>query len=940
MSSRIKKDLRNLLPEWLLAGALVTLPLWLLGTLGWSIDEIVPIHLLMLAIGTSWLGAGIMGKDVALGILSFSLAHSESRGLLWLEKLRTVLIQVGVILILSSLCLGWLSATTVAKTTGPLPLTWRLDVLVGMSLVVGVASVGGGIFYSLVLRSYQGAFWLTLLSPMAIAVILIFPMILSPVSVVPDGYWTLVVIVILAFGVTLGILGRTRFLRWQDLGAWGGDIWLSTRSSDSASVTRGAPTRRYRPLLGLVRKELWFYQLNLLVAVALLLLYIAGASIYDPATQSPGAAALLASFARALLLVFLPLAIGAISISEERRLKVDQWQRVLPSSMAFQWIVKVGMVYLVTVVSTVIVPLVVDSFFREFWSRFAEGMVAFYWVAIIVPILAATLGLYASSFSNSYLVALGSSVVVFLIGIGTFYLGMVGILSAVQPNGMAFPQLLFVSVLFLLGMPLLLALSYYNYRTFRSFKSLVFSNGSSWMAMFTVAVIATQLIYARAWERFTYRPPNPGVAVVDHEVQPTIISGSWVTVLAPDGSLWTSEHHRAWSLNEDLSSKLMIRIGDAGVWTRAFGTSRNVYMIHRNGSLFRSKKWGRNSLQVEPVIDPDPDLSWSQVVGGLGTAPVIARKSDGSLWQWMENEDDSISELEPYLPNMRWKSITQKFGLYVGVGLDGSMWAWGFTQGYADPVLRHPLVDKISKEVALLFPSSGLPDFQEEEVRRLVDSVAPLLEEQGIDITNLEDSMASARYRSARYKEEKVYTVPYQVGTRSDWQSVRFYGRFPLSVRGGKGAVLNGFLVGTRSDGSIWAPASVAPLSWRKDPGSRLGSSFVELNFDATPIQMEYGQSMTGMELVMLSPTGSLALLPAIRNRLDFTETATRLSERSNWISFERDNFSIIGLSADGLLWHGGPYPMVGNPGKFLPLVVPASRKLRPVFDLNTGETM
>ena len=946
MSPRIKKDLRNLMPEWVLAGILATIPLFALRSFGWSIGEIVPIHLLMLAIGCSWLGSAIIGKDVSLGILAFSFAHAESRALLWREKFRTLMILFGVILTGSIASLGMLSNAAASELAAPLPLELRFQVLVALSLVISVACAGGGIFFSLVLRSYQGAFWLTLLSPFAIAVVLIFPILLSSIPVLPKAYWGFVAFVTFAYGIILGVLARKQFLNWQDLGQWGGDIWFSPRSTNSSSKSQRKQIRRYRPLFGLARKELSLQQLNLVVAFALLVLYVAGAGIYNPVTQSPGEAALLAGFARALLLVFLPLAIGAISISEERRLKVDQWQQVLPSSSSYQWLVKVGMVYLVTAVSTVLAPLAFDSLFQEFWSRVAIETKTLYWIAIAVPFLAATLGLYASSLSNSYLVALGSSVVVSLLGIGAYYLGVEAILSAIVPNGMAIPQLLFVSLLLLLGLPLLWALSFYNYRTVRSLKPLIASNGTSWLVIFVVSVLATQLIYARAWERFTYRPPNPGAPINTQDVEPTIISGTWVTVLAPDGTLWTSQHHRNWNQNKENRSQLMIQIGERSAWIRAYSSLRNFYSLNRNGTLYRIPKWSPESIQPLPVPDPQPETTWQSVIGGAGHSPVIAIKSDGSLWQWMENEDRSISNPIPYLPDTRWRSVARDGYFFVGIRMDRTLWAWGVKSGFtsSSSVLQNTIIAKITNESNLLFPSQGLPEFEDERVKRAVDEFGPLLEQLEIDITDLENRTARSQFTQARYDEEKAFETPYQVGARTDWDSVRFSGRIVLTGYKNNRTHLNNVLIGTRSDGSIWAPTEGTPIPWRADKTSQSSEPFIQIDPDAVPKQIKYDLGLTGEELTLLTSTGNLAINPVAREgkvRLPSFEAGPKaLSDRTDWISFAKDNYSIIALSADGLLWHSGPWPMKGRPGKILPFLVPSSSKLRPVFDFKTGKAM
>ena len=260
------------------------------------------------------------------------------------------------------------------------------------------------------------------------------------------------------------------------------------------------------------------------------------------------------------------------------------------------------------------------------------------------------------------------------------------------------------------------------------------------------------------------------------------------------------------------------------------------------------------------------------------------------------------------------------------------------------PTLQNPFLNSIFIESALLFPSQGLPDLENEKVQRIVGEFGPLLERLKIDITDLDDRTARSRYTRARIKDKAVFETPYRVGTQTNWDSVRFSGRIVKTGYQNNSVILANILIGTRSDGSIWAPTESVPMPWKKDKTVQAPDPFTELNPDTVPRQIKYDQGLQGEEFTLITATGNLARYFVERKGrvriLDLAETPEALSDRSNWVSFTENNFSIVALSADGLLWHSGPYPMKGQPRKILPFLVPSSSKLRPVFDFKTGKAM
>ena len=838
-------------------------------------------------------------QDISLGLLAFSFAHVESRKTLWSEKLQTALLHIGVLLGLSFGALwlsGGLATLELSEETQP---ATRIVALAFVGLLICLTSLGGGIFYSLTLRSYQGAFWLTLLAPAGIAVAIIFPIILTPLATVSSAYWSLVFIALLVYGITVTLLGHQRFHTWQDLGTWGGDIWLSLHQAKKSSLQTKKQIRRYRPLVALIRKELYLQHLNVMIVIALLALYGISANLYDTATQGPEVAALFAYFCRLVLLIFLPLAIGATAISEERRLRVNQWQQTIPSSAFLQWITKAGVIYMISLSATVIAPLGIDSFFQDFWSRVTESFGSPIAFACLIPPLATTLGFYASSLSRSFLVALGSSILLALVAVGLYLLTLQALLRGITMNAMAFPQLLLAVMLLITAIPLMWWLTYQNYQENRPLHRAFLGNGIHWLLLFVFCGILSQQIYGRTWEQLTYNPPPPRSLEAPSDVEATIVPGYWGAVLSPTGTLWTSENVRSWQNDSTPTSEIMVQMGTDSDWVKVFRPGHNYYAIKRSGRLFKAYVWSSKPRDFEAVPDPAPSSPWNTVLNSSRQSEILALKEDGSLWQWSEGDEGEITSPTRTLPDFRWKSIAKSGTFFVGVRTDNTMWAW-----------NRALAEISSETTQLAQMLSSHSGKRSEELTKSL-----LL--------------------------ERASEAPFQVSSESIWSNVRMTQRLPMKDTVSEKWVHNAVLIAKKLDGTTWVSAESARVYWDLGLDSRADpSGFIELPERKIPLQLKL--ALEGDQEVITQITAGGTLEESVYRRRKFSEfKLTRefqqRSSRNDWISFHRDHYSIIALSADGILWHSGPYPFNRRPGKYLPFLIPASRNLHPVFDLVNG---
>ncbi len=935
MSARIKKDLKNLTPEWSLGILLACAPLLIANFTGISAREFLPGHFAFLAICSAWIGAAILGKDLSMGALSFSFAQLESRETLWKEKLQTLGIMSLGIYLASLIVMGFSVEPINARYHLNGVSTLNLGLLAFVGLVITLATLGGGLFFSLTLRSYQGAFWLALLTPVAITVVLTFPLLISSIPAIPSSYWKVVAGLTLAYGLILGGLAYRRFVRWEDLGTLGGDVWLTFEGSKQARTKK----RAYRPIIGLIKKELCLQQMNLLICLSILALYALAVPFYDHQSQSTEIAALLAYFARLVLLVFLPLAIGASSIAEERRLGINEWQATLPGKISAQWLTKLLTAYGLTLLATTLAPMAIDLLYTEFWSRLPVPRFASLTVTIGVPLLATSLGFYASSMSRSFLVSLGSSFVSLIVFGLLLYLTSRLLSASVTLEGPALPQFLLAAVSLVLGVPLLWGLSFHNFRTHQSLPARLPLNLAAWIACLSLAGVLSNLIYSRAWERFASSEPAPKASAIKEGVVPAVILGTWTAVLAPNGTLWASRN-QVISNTQLATEERMTQIGTDADWIQAFSSLRNAYLLKRDGSLYRAPKWGRNSMKPIEISNPRPEASWTKVMAGNGASSVIGMKADGSLWEWKENDDTSLSEVTPFMAERQWSSVARAGHFFVGVATDRTLWGWGHGHASQANAFSNPVIESILEEARILFPDDEPPNMDSPDVRALLEKTAPLLEEHGLDVMNMADRTAAATYINARFEQMNVFRSPHPISSDPVWNSVRFTNYLPAFD--GKRMYAAGVLIATQEDDTTWTSSDAAKLYWDIIPETP-EAKFAQVPSNKIPQLLQYEFDGREDSLLLINNQGSMRerrFQQNHREKMSLINGLDQRAARNDWVSFYQDGYSIIALTADGLLWHAGPYPIDRPPSNALALLIPSSRKLRPVFDLINGEAL
>ncbi|HEX3624762.1 MAG TPA: ABC transporter permease [Verrucomicrobiae bacterium] len=401
MRTLIKKEFRLLLPAWITVMLLAVIPgilniAWISTTSNGGLFLFV--HL-MYAAGVLFLGIHSFGEEISCHTFSGLLSQPMNRPRIWLVKVATLA---------TAFISVWLAAILVDS--------WQIKVLrlqyehyefsavLSFLTLSALAAFSGGLWTTLWLRQVTGAFWFTLLTPLAI--------ILGVVNVFQDWivsgktFSTFIVVALVLYSIAGFFLAWRLFMRAQDIQWSGGEISLPRGNRTSKfSVRRHFFIRPSHPFAALAWKELQLHQGIFMIAGFMLMLHLAAVLVrkFHPHIQNPNIEAALNIIW--LLWLLLPLLIGAAAIAEERRLDTLEPQLCLPVSRRKQLFVKF------------FVGLILSLFFGALAPVLIEGTGTLdQWPQIVVVATVIFLAsFYASSLGRTPLQSIGLAILVALV---------------------------------------------------------------------------------------------------------------------------------------------------------------------------------------------------------------------------------------------------------------------------------------------------------------------------------------------------------------------------------------------------------------------------------------------------------------------------------------------------------------------------------------------
>ncbi|HVV02390.1 MAG TPA: hypothetical protein VHH88_13565, partial [Verrucomicrobiae bacterium] len=378
MNALIRKEFRLLLPAFAAAFVLVAVS----GCLG------TPAFPTGIAVwlGTALIGISCFGREFQSNTFSLLLTLPIPRQKIWW-------IKIGALLML--LCVLWLERIGMRLIFG-------FEAWSDWASVVCVllATLGGALWTTLLLRESLAAFCVALLLPVSIFAV-------EDMAKVPAG---IIFASLALYGAAGPVFAWRLFQRAQDVGWTGGEV--AVRLAPFAGWKTRAARRTFHPFGALFRKEAKLHQPACLMILGLLVLHFAAilARTAMRSDQNSLAGETLSVFSGFWLIV--PLAVGAVGIAEERKLGTLQQATTLPFRRNIQFGLKLlfpvflgGLLSPLLVVvaegiaTTIGAPARIPLFDPAF-SLHALG-----WLILVFSGLSLA-GVYASSLSSSFVQAL------------------------------------------------------------------------------------------------------------------------------------------------------------------------------------------------------------------------------------------------------------------------------------------------------------------------------------------------------------------------------------------------------------------------------------------------------------------------------------------------------------------------------------------------------
>ncbi|MDB6041404.1 MAG: hypothetical protein JWM99_5245, partial [Verrucomicrobiales bacterium] len=392
MRDRLWKETRALLPAWAM-----TLAIIIIGGLVLSNQNVMQIWF-PYALGTQLVSALVFGHEFTDKTIGPLLAQPISRSQLWGEKMLVLAAALSGIEICLLLVVGprFLLLKEIEPNDSNLA-----GLLLFLPVVTGWCSAP---LMTLIMRGTLGGTALTILFPLVFA--------LAALALNVSDQWIFAYTLATQSGYALicAMLGYFMFRSLEDKGSVSAVITTTALGTLTDKIAGGTGA-----IANLIKKELRLQQPVFLLAFVLFAFWVALMLIK---WSRPMFSVEYLAVPAAILVVAVPALSGIITVAEERHLGLHDWHLTLPQSPRRQWLIKLGVGFLVNllvgVVLAILLVLITQSAFRTTIAGENDWLV---WLFLNLWIYSASS--YASSFSPNSLRA--------LLGLGFIACLMIGI---------------------------------------------------------------------------------------------------------------------------------------------------------------------------------------------------------------------------------------------------------------------------------------------------------------------------------------------------------------------------------------------------------------------------------------------------------------------------------------------------------------------------------
>jgi ABC-type transport system involved in multi-copper enzyme maturation permease subunit len=687
MNAFVKKEIRLLLPSFLAVLALAILAPWFSLkdpdiSFAWT-----PVFIFF---GAILLGVDSFGREFSLGTFSSLMSQPIERCKIWRTKITILFFASALVLIayfISSEILFHHALKMLIWKFNPKTICTDFHNAMCGSGAAMLIALTGGLWTTLLFRQVAAAFWITLIVPIGLLMLIAFvisrfaPNSVSDIVISSVLYGTAVIYTIFGFW-----FAHRLFYSAQDV-AWTGGIisFSSWRYFESSSKT-SASVRRQKPFSALLKKEFQLQSISLFCAGALLALHI-GVFILRACYgnfHKNELADVFSEFFWTFWLV-MPLVIGCMAVAEERKLGVMESQFCLSVSRRFQFTIKFVLVMVFGVVLGGFMPMLLEmlaahlgapnEYFRP-TNSYDTGTIFSFMPVIFMTILSAALalvGFFASTMARNFLQALSIAIVSIVAAFlfeqflgGNWFQPRYGnqqenlVLWGMKFWGAVLPILIGILTI-IIFIPWLAARNFNHYvESGRLWRRNIFGIVGAILFVF----VSSAAIYNRVWEIFEPAEPAHGAAKFSLSDAP--------------------------KLRGDLQDNIQVRFPDGRIW---FDNLRDSYPENRGGWKYI---WWFIDRPLSRSAGPEQFMggsNWISVAGAMrvdswqgnknrvhGYLDTVGIQPDGSLWISSEAKplDWTGAKMIRFGDETNWRQVVSfHWRNFLLLKTDGTLWEWG-----------------------------------------------------------------------------------------------------------------------------------------------------------------------------------------------------------------------------------------------------------------------